>query len=442
MQLEAASGVIMLLAAVAAVVWANTGSGESYLSFLHTQTEVAFGSFHLELHLGHLINDGLMAIFFFVVGLEIKREIVTGELKDRRVAALPVMAALGGMIAPAGIYALLNLGDASAMKGWAVPMATDIAFSLGVLSLLGRRVPIGAKLFLLTLAIADDLGGIMVIAIFFSENLAISWLGAGLVGLGVVKFASKAGIRSYAFYIPAAFVIWYCFLESGVHATLAGVALGFLTPARSMYNARQFDERARKVLDAYPAEDSTVEEYEHNEHEALLLADVARESVSPLMRAEHRLAKWTAFVIVPVFALSNAGVRFEGSITDSLFSSPALGAALGLVLGKTIGISLFTLAGLKLGLGRLPTGMQIRHLLGVASTAGIGFTVALFITALAFTDEAISAHAKAGVFAGSLLSGVIGAAIFLIGDRKSKERLSSLDGSHEAITAELAPTTR
>jgi NhaA family Na+:H+ antiporter len=442
MQLEAASGVIMLLAAVAAVVWANTGSGESYTSFLHTHTAVEFGSFHLDLHLGHLINDGLMAIFFFVVGLEIKREIVTGELKDRRVAALPVMAALGGMIVPASIYALLNLGDPGALKGWAVPMATDIAFSLGVLSLLGRRVPLGAKLFLLTLAIADDLGGIMVIAVFYSEDLALAWLGAGLVGLGVVKFAGKAGIRSFAFYIPVAVAVWYCFLESGVHATLAGVALGFLTPARAMYNARQFDERARKVLDSYPAVDDTVEDREHNEHEALLLADVARESVSPLMRVEHRLAKWTAFAIVPVFALANAGVRFEGSILDSLLSRPALGAALGLVLGKAIGISIFTLIGLKLGIGRLPAGMQLHHLFGVAATAGIGFTVALFITALAFTDASMAANTKVGVFAGSLLSGVIGATIFFLGGRTAKAPLSPLDGSHEALEADLASSAR
>ncbi|MEZ5406508.1 MAG: Na+/H+ antiporter NhaA [Acidimicrobiales bacterium] len=420
MKLEAASGIVMLIAAIAAVVWANTAF-ESYENLLHTHTAIAFGSWHLELHLGHLINDGLMAIFFFVVALEIKRELVMGELKDLRVAMLPVIAAVGGMAFPALIYAGINRGDTAAMSGWAVPMATDIAFSAGVLSLLGRRVPVGAKLFLLTLAIVDDLGGILVIAIFYAKGLALANLGIAFVGLALVALASKAGIRHHAFYIPLAVVVWYFFYKSGVHATLAGVAMGFLTPARPMYSAKELDVKARKVLDTYPANGETVEDREHADYEALQLSDVARESVSPLMRAEHRLAKWAAFAIIPVFALANAGVRFEGSVVDSLLSAPALGVALGLVLGKTIGISLFTVTGLKLGLGRLPAGMNLRHLVGAAATAGIGFTVALFITALAYTDTVIANEAKVGIFVGSIVAGILGAVIFLTAPKAKDE---------------------
>ena len=413
MRIEAASGIIMLIAAVAAVWWANASFGETYFGFLETQFSLQFGSFHLEEHLSHLVNDGLMAIFFFVVGLEIKRELVLGELRDRKAATLPVMAALGGMIFPALIYALFNAGNPAALRGWGVPMATDIAFSLGVISLLGKRVPSAAKIFLLALAIVDDLGGILVIAIFYTDQLAMGWLAGGLLGLVLVWAASRAGIRSHMFYIPIAFVIWYFFLESGVHATLAGVALGFLTPSRPMYGVQEFDRKARVVLDTYPATADTPEDRDHADHEALLLSEITRESVAPLIRNEHRLALWSSFAVIPVFALVNAGVRFEGSIVDALLSAPALGVALGLIVGKTVGISLFSWIAVKTGLGKLPTNTTWRHLVGVASMAGIGFTVALFITALAFTDVALADDAKVGIFAGSIVSAIIGTAVLL-----------------------------
>lgn len=411
MRIEAASGIIMLIAAVAAVWWANASFGETYFHFLETHIGLAFGDWHLDLHLGHFINDALMAIFFFVVGMEIKREVVLGELSDRKAAMLPVMAALGGMIVPALIYTAFNAGDPAAMRGWGVPMATDIAFSIGVLSLLGRKVPSGAKLFLLALAIADDLGGIMVIAIFYTEELALGWLGAAIACLALVWAASRAGIRSYAFYIPVALGIWYMFLESGVHATLAGVALGFLTPARPMYSAKELDRKARQVLDTYPTGSDSAEDREHADHEALLLAEISRESVAPLVRNEHRLAMWASFVIIPVFALANAGVRFEGSISDAITSGPALGVMLGLLLGKPIGITLFSFIAVKAGLGKLPNNTTWRHIVGVASIAGIGFTVALFITALAYTDPVLAADAKVGIFAGSILSAIVGSVI-------------------------------
>ena len=292
-------------------------------------------------------------------------------------------------------------------------MATDIAFSLGVISLLGKRVPSAAKIFLLALAIVDDLGGILVIAIFYTDQLAMGWLAGGLLGLVLVWAASRAGIRSHMFYIPIAFVIWYFFLESGVHATLAGVALGFLTPSRPMYGVQEFDRKARVVLDTYPATADTPEDRDHADHEALLLSEITRESVAPLIRNEHRLALWSSFAVIPVFALVNAGVRFEGSIVDALPSAGALSVALGLIVGKTVGISLFSWIAVRTGLGKLPTNTTWRHLVGVASMAGIGFTVALFITALAFTDVALADDAKVGIFAGSIVSAIIGTAVLL-----------------------------
>lgn len=413
MDYEAASGVIMLVAAVAAIIWANSAYYETYDAFLHTNFTLELGGFHLEESVEHLINDGLMAIFFFVVGLEIKRELVLGELRDPRAAALPLFAAIGGMVVPALIFVAFNTGDPEALRGWAVPMATDIAFSLGVLSLLGRRVPAGAKLFLLALAIVDDIGGILVIAVFFTDDLSFGYLGLGLGGLALIWISTKVGIRSEVLYIPVALAVWYFFLESGVHATIAGVLLGFLTPARPMYGVREFDSKARRILDAYPPVADTPEQREHADHEATLLSFISRESVAPLNRWEHALTPWVSFVIVPVFALANAGVRFEGSIVTALVSPVALGVGLGLVVGKTFGIGLFTWLAVRLRLGRFPAGATWGHMLGTAATAGIGFTVALFITALAFTDPVLTADAKVGIFAGSIVAGIIGAALFL-----------------------------
>ncbi|HEX5695592.1 MAG TPA: Na+/H+ antiporter NhaA, partial [Acidimicrobiia bacterium] len=335
-------------------------------------------------------------------------------LRDRRAAALPVMAALGGMIVPALIYIALTAGTGGeAVRGWGIPMATDIAFAVGVVALLGSKVPGGAKLFLLALAIADDIGAIAVIAIFYTDELNVVFLALALGGLAVVWVAQKVGVRSLAFYVPLAMVIWLFTLESGVHATLAGVALGFLTPARPMYRAEEFDRRARAILDEYPVEaEDSLRAQEHADYEALLLSEIATEAVSPLSRIEHRLQVWSSFLVVPLFALANAGVDFRGtSITESLTSSVALGVALGLVIGKTVGITVFTYAAVRLGLGRLPAGTGWMQVIGLAAIAGIGFTVSLFVAGLAFTDTETIDLAKVGIFAGSLASGVLGAVI-------------------------------
>jgi len=411
--IEASSGIVLLIAAIAAIVWANSGWSETYFSLLEEQLSIEFLGFHFDESLQHLINDGLMAIFFFVVGLEIKRELVLGDLRDPRAAALPVMAALGGMLLPALIYIAFNAGAGTdALRGWGIPMATDIAFALGIVALLGSKVPSGAKLFLLAVAIADDIGAIAVIAIFYTEELNSQYLALAIGALALIWVGTRVTIRSNVFYIPVAVAAWYFLLESGVHATLAGVALGFITPVRPFYTPRQFDERARAILDQFPLEPDSIEAQEHADHEALLLATVSTEAVAPLNRMEHALIGWSSFLIVPLFALANAGVDFrEISVTEALGSSVALGVSAGLVVGKIVGISGFTWLAVKLNLGKLPPGTGWAHVFGLAAVAGIGFTVSLFVAGLAFTDNHLTELAKVGIFSGSLVAGIIGALI-------------------------------
>jgi NhaA family Na+:H+ antiporter len=411
-QIEASSGIVLLVAAVVAMAVANSGWSQSYFDFLGQHLTIEFGSFQLDESVLHLINDGLMAIFFFVVGLEIKRELVVGDLRDPKAAALPVLAALGGMVVPAIIYLIFNAGTEAA-HGWGIPMATDIAFAVGVVALLGSAVPAGAKLFLLAVAIADDIGAIAVIAIFYTSDLEGGYLAAAMVGLVVVWLASRVGVRALWFYVPAALVIWFFTLESGVHATLAGVALGFLTPANPYYNREEFDERARAILDRYPGtEPDDRSAQEHADYEALLLSEISNEAVSPLNRLEHSLVAWSSFVIVPIFALANAGVDFRNiSVSEAATSAVALGVAMGLVAGKIIGISAASYTAVRFGLGRLPPGTSWRHIVGLAAVAGIGFTVALFVAGLAFENPHFVELAKVGIFTGSIIAGVIGVLI-------------------------------
>ncbi|HZD24510.1 MAG TPA: Na+/H+ antiporter NhaA [Acidimicrobiia bacterium] len=408
-QIEASSGIVLLLAAVIALIWANSAWGDTYFSLLEQHTNIEFFAFHLEESVLDLINDGLMAVFFFVVGLEIKRELILGDLRDPKAAALPVMAALGGMVVPALIFLSFNAGT-PASHGWGIPMATDIAFAVGVVSLLGSRVPPGAKLFLLAIAIADDIGAIAVIAIFYTSDLNAGYFGAAIAGLVVVWIASKVHVRAMWFYVPAAFVIWYLTLESGVHATLAGVALAFLTPAGPYYEPQEFDQRARSILDQYDADNRTDRQaQDHSDYEALLLSDIANESVSPLSRLEHKLVGWSSFVVVPLFALANAGVDFRGvSIGEALTNKVALGVGLGLLIGKISGISLASFGAVRSGMGKLPPGTGWNHVIGLSTVAGVGFTVALFVTGLAFTDPGVTDLAKVGIFSGSLVAGIIG----------------------------------
>jgi NhaA family Na+:H+ antiporter len=413
---EAAGGVVLLAAALIAVAWANSPFGDSYFAFWDTQVSIEIGSFHFEETYKGIVNDGLMVIFFFVVGLEIKRELVVGELRNYREAALPAFAALGGMIVPAAIYLLVVAGhsDPEATNGWGIPMATDIAFSVGILSLLGSRISIRLKLFLLALAIADDIGAITVIAIFYTADLSLTFLGAAIGGLILLEVAKRVGIRSMVFYVPMGFLIWFFTLESGVHATLAGVVLGLMMPVRPWYSDEEYFRRSGWILSRYKMDSAAPNARARVDEDALELAEVAKESVSPLDRLERKLHPWSSFVVVPIFALANAGVSFANA-QEVVKSDVTLAVAAGLVLGKLIGISGFSWLGVKLRLGVMAATTTWRHIIGVAALAGVGFTVSLFITELAFTGEMLKNEAKVGVFTGSIVAGIIGFLILRTG---------------------------
>lgn len=384
LQDESAGGIALLAAAIIALIWANSPADASYFDLWHTQVTIGIGDASITEDLQHWVNDGLMAIFFFVVGLEIKRELVTGELRDRRTAILPALAAVGGVALPAIIFVAVTSGAAPEAKGWAIPAATDIAFAVGVLTLLGDRVSSGAKLFLLTIAIVDDIVAIVIIAAFYSTGISIAWLAGAVAALAAVVVMRRLGVTRIVAYVPIGLVAWLAMFESGVHATIAGVALGLLTPARPV--------RGREVL----------------------------------RDLEHALHPLSAFVVVPLFALANAGVNFGGGILgDAMSSTLAWAIVAGLVVGKLIGISGATFAAMKGGVGTLPEGVPGRQVGGLAALGGIGFTVSLFIAGLAFEEHPdLTDVAKIGIFAGSLISGVLGT-LMLIRMRDAKKPQAS-----------------
>jgi Na+:H+ antiporter, NhaA family len=364
---EAAGGLALLAATVVALIWANTSAREAYDSLWATGLTLGVGDVAISEDLRHWVNDGLMAVFFFVVGLEIKREMVTGELNTRAAAALPVVAAIGGTVFPALVFVAIVAGGEGA-SGWAVAMATDIAFAAGVLALLGDRVSSGVKLFLLAVAVVDDIIAITIIAGVYTDDLSVAWLLGAVAGLAVVAAMRRLGVAHPLAYVPIALAIWVATHESGVHATIAGVALGLLTPAHPV--------GGREVL----------------------------------RELEHRLHPYSSFLIVPLFALANAGVALGGDTLSEAASSRLTWAIVaGLVIGKLLGIAGATLTGLRAGVGELPEGMRPGQAWGVAALGGIGFTVSLFIAQLAFESPALQEQAKVGIFAGSLASGLIGA---------------------------------
>lgn len=415
MHAETGGAIVMLAAAVAALVWANSPWYHAQQTLWETHLNIELGGLaHVELTLVEWINDGLMAIFFFLVGLEIKRELVHGELRDPKKAALPAIAAVGGMAVPAAIFMVLNAGGRG-FDGWGIPMATDIAFAVAVVALVGNKIPAAAKVFLLTLAIADDIGAILVIAIFYTADLSLGWLAIAVGTLATVELSKRRHIRAMPVYFALALFAWFALHESGVHATLAGVALGLLTPAWPFYNPEFFNEDLEVTLagdrDYVPdGTDLADDEYDFNALRLQELERLVTESQAPLDRMEHALYGWVAFAIVPLFAFSNAGVRLTGDALDGLLTNRVvLGIVLGLVVGKTAGVFAFTWIGDRLGLGSLPAGVTYRHVLGLAMTAGIGFTVALFIAGLAFEPgSAVTASAKIGILAGSLIAGILG----------------------------------
>jgi NhaA family Na+:H+ antiporter len=402
--IEAASSILLLGATVVALAWANSRWGPTYYEFWHQRVALEAGSFELALSLGHWVNDALMAIFFFTVGMEIKHELSVGELASRERAMLPVFGALGGMVTPAGVYLLLQPGGAG-VAGWGIPMATDIAFAVAALAALGRRVPPGLKVFLLALAIADDLGAVTVIAVFYTEELRPLGLVAVASGLALILGMRRSGVRSYAPYWIVGAAVWGGMLHSGVHATVAGVVLGLLTPVHPLGPGPTLVQRAReRAEEALRRIESGRPEKEHGP----LLREVqvlSREAQSPLELLTSRLHPWVAFGVMPLFALANAGVVLDAStLREAGGAGVALAVAIGLLVGKPVGIALFALAAVRLGLAALPPGVGVGALFGAGLLGGIGFTMALFITALAFGDAPLASAAKVGVLAGSVLA--------------------------------------
>ncbi|HEX2165483.1 MAG TPA: Na+/H+ antiporter NhaA [Thermoanaerobaculia bacterium] len=412
--LQSASGILLLAAATAALAWANSPWADRYFDLWRTVGTAGLGALVVEKPLLLWINDGLMAVFFFVVGLEIKREVLVGELAAPKRAALSVAAAVGGMAVPAAIYAAVNAGGPGA-AGWGVPMATDIAFALGVLAILGRRVPLALKVFVTAVAIVDDLGAVLVIALFYTEGLSIGLLGLGAAFLLAMVLLNRAGVRRTWPYALLGVCLWLAFLESGVHATIAGVLGAMTIPARRRIDAPEFLLRAEGLL-AEIREDLRPGQAEPtaDQRDALHALDKAAENVgTPLGRLEHALHPWVAFFVMPLFALANAGVAVEGGLAATLGSPVALGIVLGLFLGKQAGVFAAAWLAVRSGVAALPGGVSWRQLWGVSLLCGIGFTMSLFIAGLAFPDPALLDAAKVGILAASLVSGVLGAAALL-----------------------------
>jgi len=406
---EASAGLLLLACTVLALAWANSPWAESYGRLWGTYLTVSFGPLELSKPLLLWINDGLMAIFFFVVGLEIKREILVGELSSPRQALLPIFAAIGGMAIPACFYTAFNAGTPAA-AGWGVPMATDIAFAIGVLSLLGDRVPTPLKIFLTAVAIVDDLGAVLVIAIFYTAEISLTSLAVAAGFLVLLVLANLSGIRSPLIYLLLGIGLWIAMLKSGVHATIAGVLSAMCIPARTLLDEADFLSVTRRLLDNFgaPAESNETGLDGERKRGIVRTLEKACEAVeTPLQRLEQMLHPWMAFAIMPVFALANAGVAIDAGFAAALTEPLALGIVAGLVAGKQIGLTLFSWLAVRAGWAALPQGVTWHHIYGAAWLAGIGFTMSIFIATLAF-DGASLDEAKTAILAASLLAGVGG----------------------------------
>ena len=407
---EAAGGILLLTCALFAIIWANSPLADSYFGLWETVVTVGAGSFAIQKPLLLWIIDGLMAIFFFLIGLEIKREVLAGELANPKKAALAVAAALGGMAIPAMCYVLFNAGQSS-ISGWGIPMATDIAFALGVLALLGPRVPTALKVFLTALAIVDDLGAVLVIALFYTADVSVMALGIAAGFLVALIVVNQLGIQRTAVYVLLGIGLWLAVLKSGVHATVAGVLLALTIPANRRIDGTAFLDTARRSLATFtdhlkPGSRLLTPEQADALH---TLEEAVEATDTPLTRLEHALHGPVAFFIIPVFALANAGVAISGDIGALLANPITLGIVLGLVVGKPIGVVGFAWLSVKTGIARLPDGVAWRQVVGVSALCGIGFTMSIFIATLAFPGEAaLLDAAKLGILVGSLVSGVLG----------------------------------
>jgi NhaA family Na+:H+ antiporter len=415
-KMEAAGGILLLASTIAALVWANSRWEQSYQAIWHAQESIGFGRFFLSESRHEWINDGLMSVFFFLVGLEIKRELLIGELSSLRQAAFPFIAALGGTIVPALIYTVVAHGS-EGEKGWGIPMATDIAFALGVLALLGSRVPVSLKIFVTALAIVDDIIAVLVIAIFYTAHIQLYSLAIALALVALSFVANLLGIRKPAVYAVIGIFAWSAVLQSGVHATVAGVLLAFTIPARTYRDRDHFLKRCRSLLDRFEAAPAN----SHEAHAAIHTLETECELVeSPLHRIEHALQPWVSFLIMPVFAFANAGVRILGNVSAAARHPVSLGVALGLFVGKPIGIWLFARLSVSTRLATPPQEMSWGKIFGASWVCGIGFTMSLFIATLAFGEGALLNMSKIGTLAASVGAGVCGS-VFLL--RRGKGRV-------------------
>jgi NhaA family Na+:H+ antiporter len=420
-RLQASGGILLLISTILALIWANSPGAHSYFELWETNLSITMGNFSLSEHLLEWVNGGLMVVFFFVVGLEIKRELTIGELASPKRAALPIMAALGGMLLPAAFYIALNAGTEGA-SGWAIPMATDIAFTLGILTLLGSRVPLSLKVFFTALAIADDLGAVLVIALFYSQEIHLMGLAAGGIILLALVGLNTIGVRRPLPYVLLGIGLWLAFLESGLHPTIAGVLLAFTIPARTQARPQAFLAQCTAVLggvdgDAGLEAEPDAERVDISDRQqaaAHTLEAIAERMQTPAQRLEHSVTPWATFLILPLFALANAGVALSGNVVQAVTSPVGLGIIFGLVLGKPLGITLFSWLAIKLGVAEMPGRVRWPQLISATFLAGIGFTMSIFIANSAFSSPELLSTAKIGILAASLLAATIGAALLLL----------------------------
>ena len=418
-------GYPLFIATAVAMVWAN-GDPHGYHYTWHNELRISWGHLSVTKSLAHWVDEALMVLFFFTVGLEIKREIIVGQLASVKQAMLPTMAALGGMIVPALIYALITAGTQSA-RGWGIPMATDIAFSLAVLSLLGARIPLEIKVFLTAFAIADDLGAVVVIALFYTSTINWGSIGAGILVLAILGVANLLWMRQVLVYTVLGFALWICILASGIHATVAGVLVAFFIPVKGKYNMDVFVQKVRHYLEPITFngeshQDSMLLNKAHlNAVQAIDLA--CRDVETPLQRFEHSLQSWIAMGVLPLFALANAGLNFEGMNASEAFSHPAtLGIVIGLLLGKPVGISLFTFLAVKLIRTPMLHGITWRQIVGVSFLGGIGFTMSLFISGLSFSDPQLIENAKLGIIFSSVIAASVGYILLAVHPKSSPDQ--------------------
>ena len=413
---SASGGVLLMAAAVVALIWANSPLADAYTELRATKVSIVVGDATFSESLLHLVNDGLMAIFFLVVGLEIKREVLVGELASRRRATLPIAAAVGGAVVPAVIFLAIS-GGGTAGRGWGVPMATDIAFALGVLALLGSRAPVGLRVFVAALAIVDDLLAVVVIALFYTADLSLPALAAAGGLLATLVAANRIGVRRPLVYALLGVALWIAVFASGIHATVSGVLLALTIPATTRLDSDAYVDQARHLIADFEGRTVGGEDASTSEHHAALweLEAATERAQAPMLRIEHALHPWVAFLIVPLFALANAGVRLDVDLGSTLQQPIPLGVILGLVIGKQLGITLGAAAVVRAGLASLPAGVRWRHVYGAAWLGGIGFTMSLFIAGLAYGEGAAELDlAKVGILAASLIAGAGGLVILRV----------------------------